>query len=105
MFGQLEHFAGIGALTFKDGARIMQRMGQHMDLGVPPRHQLAVEPDKTVAIVERYKAHHVTSFGSGGGVWLAACSARIKGRKNQNVTGIILGSMPHYLLEMRNIRP
>jgi hypothetical protein len=29
----------------------MQRMSQQMDLCVPPRHELAVEPDKAVAIV------------------------------------------------------
>ena len=31
----------------------MKRVGQHMDPGIAPRDQLAVEPDPAVAVVER----------------------------------------------------
>ncbi len=51
VLGQLKDLAAVGALALEHGARVMQRVAQHVHVGVPPRHQLAVEPDETVAIV------------------------------------------------------
>ena len=51
MLGQFEDFAAVSAFAFEDGACVMQRMRQQMDLRVPPRHELAIKPDKAVAIV------------------------------------------------------
>ena len=52
MLSQLEDLAIVGALPLEHRRGIMQRVGQDMDLGVAPRHQLAVEPDPAVAVVE-----------------------------------------------------
>src|SRR5205814_542010 len=53
MLGAPEDGAAIGALALEHAARIMQPMGQHMDVGVAPRHQFAVVPDDAVDFVER----------------------------------------------------
>ena len=57
MFGGLENLAGIGALALEDAGAIVQAMGQDVDLGVLPRHDLAIEPDPTVALVEGNDRH------------------------------------------------
>ena len=49
---ELEDLAIIGALSFEHAARIMERVGQHMDSRVAPRDHLAVEPNPAVAVVE-----------------------------------------------------
>jgi hypothetical protein len=53
MRGALEHLAAIGALALEHAARIVQAVGQHMDIGVGPRHQSAVVPDDAIDLVER----------------------------------------------------
>src|SRR5205085_2115820 len=50
---KLEDLAIIGALPLEHAARIVERMSQHMHSSVAPRHQLAIEPDPAVAVVER----------------------------------------------------
>jgi hypothetical protein len=40
----------VGAYTLEGTAAVMQRVGQHMDLGVTPVDHLAVHPDLAVAI-------------------------------------------------------
>ena len=40
----------------------MQAMGQHMDLGVAPGHELAVEPEGAVALVEGDDVGHGIPF-------------------------------------------
>ena len=45
VLGQLEDLAAIGALALEHAARIVQTVGQHVDLGVGPVDEGAVEPD------------------------------------------------------------
>jgi len=45
VLAKLEHLAVIGALPFEHRRPIMQRVGQHMNARIPPRDDLAVEPD------------------------------------------------------------
>ncbi len=40
----------IGSDTFKNAHAIVQRMGEHMDLGFAPGHQLTIKPNKAVAV-------------------------------------------------------
>src|SRR3546814_1703355 len=51
VLGQLKNVAAIGALSLEDGRGVVERVGQHMDVGLAPGHQLAVEPDQPVAVV------------------------------------------------------
>ena len=37
VLGRLKNLAPIGALALEHGASVMERVGQHMDLGVAPR--------------------------------------------------------------------
>ena len=53
VFPAPEHLAAIGALALEHAARIMQAMGQHVDIGVGPRHQSAIVPDDAIDLVER----------------------------------------------------
>jgi hypothetical protein len=55
MFGALEDRAAIGTLAFEHAARVVQPMGQHVDLGVCRGHELAVEPDQVRTLVERHR--------------------------------------------------
>jgi hypothetical protein len=57
VLGQLEDLTAIGAFALEDGARIMQAMRQHMQLGIAPGHESPVQPDMTGAIVERIDQH------------------------------------------------
>ncbi len=47
-----EDLAPVGALPFEHGARIMQRVGQDVDLRVAPGHEHAVHPDLAVQLIE-----------------------------------------------------
>ena len=40
----------VGAHTFERAAAVVQGVGQHVDLGIAPVHQLAVHPDLAVAV-------------------------------------------------------
>ncbi|MPM71038.1 hypothetical protein SDC9_118001 [bioreactor metagenome] len=55
----------IGAHAFKGAAAIVQRVGQHMDLGIAPLHQLAIHPDLSVAVGHRgnNRAHKTILYG------------------------------------------
>src|ERR1700746_1917167 len=57
MFRALENFAAIGALPLEHGAGVMQTMGQHMQRGLAPRHELAVVPDHPLEAVIRFLSH------------------------------------------------
>src|SRR5262249_3280431 len=52
MLGTLEDFAAIGPFALEHAACIMEPMGEHVQLGVLPGHELAVVPDDAVALVE-----------------------------------------------------
>jgi hypothetical protein len=54
MRGRLEDRPAIGALTLEYRARVVHCVGKNVNLGVAPRHKLAVEPDHAVAVVERW---------------------------------------------------
>ena len=49
---EAEHLAVVDALAFEHATRIMQPVGQHMQLGIAPGDEAAVIPDEAVAIVE-----------------------------------------------------
>jgi hypothetical protein len=57
MLGALEDLAAIGALALEHAGAVMKPVREHMDLGVPPRHEGAVVPDPTVALVEGDDGH------------------------------------------------
>ena len=52
MLLQLVDAAVIDALALEHAGAVMQAMGQHMGLGLAPGHQLAVIPERAVALVE-----------------------------------------------------
>ena len=62
VLGELEYLAAIGAFTLENGARIVQAMGEHMNLGVRPVDEFAVHPDESVELVEG-NGHWATSRG------------------------------------------
>ena len=62
MVAELEDGAVIGALAFENRARVVQRVGQHMDVGVAPRHHLAIKPDEPIAIVKIRLLGHSSPF-------------------------------------------
>ena len=47
----LEDLAAVGPLALEDRAGIVQRVRQHVDLGLAPRHEGAVHPDHPVPVV------------------------------------------------------
>jgi hypothetical protein len=51
MFVALEDLAVVAAFTLEDGRGVVKRVGQDMDIGRAPFHQLAIHPDEPVAIV------------------------------------------------------
>ena len=57
MFARFENGAAIGALAFKNGGAIMQAVGEHMDLGIFPFDDFAVQPDGAVALVKWNDGH------------------------------------------------
>src|SRR4029077_19950010 len=71
-----EDLAVIDPLAFEDAARIMQPVAQHMQLGLAPRNEATVIPDKAVTVVEGDHGH---------GVFLTAtyCNILGHGRRRQ----------------------
>ncbi len=61
MFGQLEDFAAVGALALEHRTAVVQRVREHVNIGLAPRHELAVEPDLSVAIVKGCGLGHAFS--------------------------------------------
>src|SRR5271166_275697 len=61
MLGRFVDGAAIGALALEHGARIVQAMGQHVDLGIHIGNELAVNPDDTGHLI---KWHCCGSHGS-----------------------------------------
>ncbi|MNZ82469.1 hypothetical protein D3C78_1011670 [compost metagenome] len=57
VLAQLEDPAVVDPLAFIHGARVMQAMGQHMQLRPGPLDELAVEPDNALALIKRDTAH------------------------------------------------
>ena len=62
MFLKFEDAPRIGALALEDTAAVMQRVAQHMQFGVAPRHHFAVEPHHAAAVVKGYHVGHFCSF-------------------------------------------
>src|SRR6202522_4623878 len=52
----------IGALPFENGARIVQRMGQNVDLGVAPVDHMAIHPDPAITVVKSLGGHGGSSI-------------------------------------------
>ena len=61
MLGALENDAPIGALALEHAARIMQAMGENVDVGIGPGHELAIVPDQTIDFIER-NSHGLSPF-------------------------------------------
>jgi hypothetical protein len=55
----MEDAAVVRALAFEDAARIMEPMIEQMELGVAPRDETTIGPDKSVTIVKRDHGHWV----------------------------------------------
>src|SRR5262249_6424979 len=55
---ELEDGAAVYPLAFEDAGRIMQGVRENVQVGVAPGHQLAVVPDRPVAVVERWLSGH-----------------------------------------------
>src|SRR5262249_6398122 len=58
---KLEDLAGVCALALEYRTAVVQRVGEHVDVGLAPRDELAVEPYKPVAIVEGGRLSHAFS--------------------------------------------
>ncbi len=52
MILQAEYLAIVDALAFEHATRIMQPVGEHMELGVAPGDETAIIPDEAVTIVK-----------------------------------------------------
>jgi hypothetical protein len=57
---RLVDLAGIGALALEHRAAVMQSVREHMQLGVAPGNQFAVQPDEAVAVVKWKNGHRRT---------------------------------------------
>jgi hypothetical protein len=70
MLIHLEDVPTIGALALEDAARVVQAVAQHVQLGVAPRRQFAVEPDDSVTVVEWQYRHSLIrpNFAAGPAV-------------------------------------
>ena len=58
MLGQFENLAVVGPFALEHRAGVVQGVGQDMDVGLPPRHQRAIKPDKAIAIVIGSRVSH-----------------------------------------------
>src|SRR3954451_1519611 len=67
MRGALENSTAVGALALEHTAGVMQPVGQHMDVGVGPRHQLAIVPDEAIDPVERNSHGHFSPSNASRG--------------------------------------
>ena len=54
---RFEDAPAIGALPFENGARIVQRMGQDVNLGVAPVDHMAIHPDPAITVVKSLGGH------------------------------------------------
>src|SRR6185312_2748569 len=61
VLARLEDFAAIGALALEHCAGIVQSVRQHVDLGVLPGFELAVEPDPAIALVHGNSHDHLSA--------------------------------------------
>ena len=59
VLGGLEDLPAIGALAFEDAARVMQAVAEHVQIGLVPRHELAVVPDHPVEPVIGLRSHRL----------------------------------------------
>ncbi len=57
MLVELEDMPAIGALALEHTAAIMESMAEHMNPRVTPGNETTVEPDHSVAIIERNQGH------------------------------------------------
>ena len=57
MFTQLEDMTAVNPFPLEHTTAIVETVGQHMGLGVAPRHHFAVEPDHAVAVIEGKQGH------------------------------------------------
>ena len=64
MFGGLENLAAIGALALEHAGAVMQTVAEHVQLGILPWHQLAIEPNPAVTQIKWDDGHCGRSSGS-----------------------------------------
>src|SRR5262249_7472959 len=60
VLGELEDLPAVGPLALEYGAGIVQGMAQHVDVGLAPGNEPAVQPDETVAVVIGRGVDHAT---------------------------------------------
>ena len=61
VLGQLEDLAAVGPLPLEHRAGVVQPMAQHVQVGLAPGHELAVEPDEPIAVVVGDHVGHALS--------------------------------------------
>ena len=89
----------VGAHAFEGAAAVVQRVRQHVDLGVAPVDQLAVEPDLAVAVGHRHRA----SFGGFG--WRPRFYGAARGPDGSPAQDIDGGSATPRCSSQRTSRP
>jgi hypothetical protein len=52
-----EDMPAVSALPFENCARVMQRMGENMDVGFTPRDDVAIHPDPAITVVKGLAGH------------------------------------------------
>jgi hypothetical protein len=57
VLGGLEDHALVGTLALEDARGVMERVRQHVELGILPGHELSVVPDPSLTLVEGGSAH------------------------------------------------
>src|SRR5690606_416786 len=61
--GQLENLAAVGALSLEYRAGIVQAVAEYVQSGLAPGHKLAIEPNKSIAVVKRNERSHFYLLG------------------------------------------
>ena len=65
--GESEYLAAISALPLEHGRGVMERVGEDVDVRLPPWDEPAVEPDRAVAVIEAARVRQVRLLLSCGG--------------------------------------
>src|ERR1700735_737728 len=100
---RFEDAPAVSALAFENGARIVQRVRQNMNLGVAPVDQMPIQPDPAITFVKSLGGHGVflSSERAGFGflaidvTWIASLTvSRIaRGPNYVNIADLIGSSM------------
>lgn len=64
VLGQFEDVTVVDAFPFEDAAAVVETMGEHVQAGVAPGDEPAVQPDVPVTVVESRSGHCAPSTGA-----------------------------------------